>query len=68
MVNTIFYRLPEVSKITGLSRSSIYLYVSRGDLPRPIKLGGDQSRAIGWPSNEIDAWIASRTNTSVSGV
>jgi prophage regulatory protein len=64
MVKPIIYRLPEVSKITGLSRSSIYLYVSRGDLPNPIKLGGNQSRAIGWPSNEIDAWLASRTSNT----
>lgn len=47
-------RLPAVKERTGLSRSSIYLKVSNGEFPRPIKLG---KRAIGWPKTVIDEWI-----------
>jgi prophage regulatory protein len=54
-------RLPSVKARTGLSRSSIYAFVSRGDFPRPILLG---ARAVGWNSEAVDAWIASRVEQS----
>jgi prophage regulatory protein len=47
-------RLPEVIKITGLSRSTIYGRMSQGDFPRPVPLGG---RSIGWLESELEAWI-----------
>ena len=50
-------RLPHVIAQTGLARSTIYLYVSNGTFPKPIKLG---ESAVGWLSAEIDAWIASK--------
>jgi prophage regulatory protein len=50
-------RLPDVIAQTGLARSTIYLYVSNGSFPKPIKLG---ESAVGWVSAEVDAWIASK--------
>jgi prophage regulatory protein len=50
-------RLPAVKARTGLSRSSIYAFASRGDFPRPISLG---ARAVGWDSGAVDKWIAGR--------
>ena len=47
-------RLPAVKARTGLSRSTIYLRISKGQFPRPISLGG---RAVGWNSVEINDWI-----------
>jgi len=47
------YRLPTVIELTGLSRSSIYLAISKGDFPKPIKLG---ARSIGWPEHFIQEW------------
>ncbi len=49
---TRILRLPDVIKITGLSRSSIYNYIDLGLFPKPIKLG---KRAVGWPANEISS-------------
>ena len=49
------YRLPEVMKMTGLSRSSIYLRISTNEFPKPVKLG---RRAVGWPEDSIIAWQA----------
>ena len=49
------YRLPEVMKMTGLSRSSIYLRISTNEFPKPVKLG---RRAVGWPENAIIPWQA----------
>ncbi len=50
-------RLPEVKDQTGLSRSSIYLRMSKGEFPQSISLGG---RAIGWLEEDINQWIEDR--------
>jgi prophage regulatory protein len=50
----IILRLPAVKTYTGLSRSSIYLAVSKGTFPQPIKLG---ARSVGWLESEIEAWL-----------
>lgn len=50
-------RLTEVQRITGLSRASIYLHVSKGIFPRQIKIG---PRASGWLRSDIQAWIDGR--------
>lgn len=60
MLHTIL-RLPEVKKGTGLSRSTIYLRISKNEFPRPISLGG---RSVGWLEKDIDAWIAERVTSS----
>jgi prophage regulatory protein len=52
-----FLRLPEVMLLTGLSRSSVYLAVSRGSFPAPVKLG---ARAIGWSASAVEAWLNQR--------
>jgi prophage regulatory protein len=58
-MNTRYHleRLPAVLARTGMSRSSVYAAIAAGSFPRPIKLS---SRAIGFLSAEIDAWIAQR--------
>lgn len=48
------YRLPDVIKVTGLSRSSIYLAISKNQFPKPIKIG---RRSIGWPEKILQEWI-----------
>jgi prophage regulatory protein len=60
---TTILRLPSVKARTGLSRSSIYAFVSRGEFPSPIALG---ARAVGWNSESVDAWIAARIDQSRS--
>lgn len=50
-------RLPAVKKMTGYSRSAIYLKVNQGVFPQPIALG---DRAIGWLESEVIAWIEKR--------
>lgn len=47
-------RLPAVIQATGLSRSSLYLKISQGDFPPPVKLS---ERASAWVDDEINAWI-----------
>ena len=50
-------RRPDVERLTGLSRSAIYAAMSRGEFPRPVRIG---RRAVGWPQSFVDAWIAAR--------
>lgn len=50
-------RLPDVIRVTGLRRSSIYERVAAGTFPRPIRLS---NRAVGWLSNEVRAWVHER--------
>ncbi|MDF2690995.1 MAG: AlpA family transcriptional regulator [Gammaproteobacteria bacterium] len=59
MTETI-HRLPEVKNITGLSRSTIYDLVKRGEFPQPISLG---LRAVGWLDSEIESWIQGRIDS-----
>ena len=54
-------RLPKVKERTGLSRSSIYLYISEGRFPEPISLG---SRAVGWIESEVNEWLSQQIETS----
>lgn len=56
MSNTII-RLPEVVRRTGLSRSTIYLRMSKGEFPRSISLG---ERAVGWLEADIEQWLDER--------
>jgi prophage regulatory protein len=51
---TSILRLPTVKTRTGLSRSTIYLRISKGRFPKPVSLGG---RAVGWIESEINDWL-----------
>lgn len=50
-------RRDEVEIRTGLSRSTIYRRIRKGDFPPPRDLGGG---AVGWPESLISRWIATR--------
>jgi prophage regulatory protein len=56
-LNYSVLRLPSVVQQTGLSRSAIYQRIKDGNFPKSISLG---SRAVGWLSSDIQAWIKSR--------
>ena len=57
------YRMSKVTKLTGLSRSSIYRLEALGLFPGRIKLAASAS---GWRSAEIHAWIADRPLAAVA--
>lgn len=50
-----------VEDITGLSRSTIYDLMGKGQFPRPVKLTG---KAVGWPESAVSAWLNSRQPTA----
>jgi prophage regulatory protein len=46
-------RLPEVERITGLKKSSIYAGMKAGTFPKCVHIG---PRAVAWPQSRIEAW------------
>lgn len=50
-------KLNEVINTTGLSRSSIYAYMLKGNFPKPIQLG---PRAVAWIEDEVHKWLSDK--------
>jgi len=50
-------RLPDVCRVTGLCRSSIYQLEAEQRFPRRIKVG---ARSVGWIDQEVQEWLAIR--------
>ena len=53
-------RTREVVAAIGLSKTTIWRRVRSGEFPLPVKLGGPESRSIGWRQDDIDEWIGTR--------
>lgn len=51
------WRRRRVEGQSGYSRSTIYLRISQGLWPKPVRLG---PRAVGWPASEVEAVNAAR--------
>jgi prophage regulatory protein len=60
-MSTTILRLPAVKARIGLARSTIYLRISEGTFPPPVRLG---PRAVGWVESEIEDWLAAHIGTS----
>jgi len=54
-----FLRVPEVCRLTGYSRASLYRLERKGDLPPRIKLSANGATA--WRLSDIREWMASRS-------
>lgn len=52
--NLRILRRTEVQKIVGLGRSQIYLMMSQGKFPKPVRL---TDRAVGWHAYQIAEWL-----------
>ena len=62
MTNKVL-RLPQVINQTGLSRSSIYLKVQKGDFPKQINIS---ERSVGWLQSDIDTWLNKQIQLSIT--
>lgn len=62
-----FLRRPEVQRLTGLGRQSIYERINPKsryydpDFPKPVSIGKNSVR---WPESEIQDWIALKIEQS----
>ena len=55
-----FIRLSEVIERTGLSKSTIYLYINQAQFPPPLKLG---ARVSAWLESEVNQWIEEKISS-----
>ncbi len=56
-MSDILYRRPDVERITGLSRSTLYAWMKAGDFPQPVKLG---ARLVAWRERDVAEWLETR--------
>ena len=61
-MNEKFLRLHEVKRRTGLSRTTIYDWMSKGKFPRPIHLG---VRSVAWREKKVNQWMQERIELSL---
>jgi len=52
-----YVRLPEVIRLTGMSKSTIRRMMDNRKFPRAYRLS---SQAIGWRESEVQQWLAER--------
>ncbi len=53
--------LKTVMAVTGLSRSSIYNAIRKGEFPANIPLG---ARSVGWLRSDLESWLSQRIEQS----
>ena len=54
-----FLRMPEVLRITGISRAQVYVLMSQNKFPRQTKIS-DGGKAAGWLQSEVAEWMNER--------
>jgi len=52
-----YLRISKVIERTGLSRSTIYYWIKRGEFPAPVHLG---QRTVAWLESEVNLWMEQR--------
>jgi prophage regulatory protein len=61
MTQTAILRMPDVRAEVGLSKSTIYALIDRGEFPAPIQLS---TRAVGWERKAVELWLAKRADAT----
>ena len=51
-------RIDDVVALVNMSRATVWRRVRDDQFPHPVRLGGANSRAVGWRRSEVEAWIA----------
>lgn len=57
---TRLLRLPEVQRMTGMGRSTIWRRAREGSFPQPVKLG---PRTTAWVAAEVEGWASAAMST-----
>lgn len=57
-------RSREVTKLIGISRTQVWKLVHAGQFPQPVRLGGPDTRSVGWHENEIQDWLDTRARVA----
>lgn len=57
-------RIPEVLALLNVSRNTLYNWERAGKFPKRVNLG---ERSVGWPEDEVLAWLAARPRGIAQG-
>ena len=57
-------RWRDVVPMVGLSRVTIWRRMQEGDFPKPVRLGGPKSRAVGWRRSDVETWLSDLSSSS----
>jgi prophage regulatory protein len=52
-------RLPLMLEMIGVSRTTIYRMMDKGEFPKQVKLGRN-SRSMGWKAKDFEKWVETR--------
>ena len=52
-----FLRLPEVERLVGLKRSTLYQMAREGRFVKPVRVS---PRCTAWPASKVHAWMQER--------
>ena len=55
MTEETILRKKKVLAVIGMGNTWLYEAISKGQFPKPVKLG---ARAVGWRKSEVEAWLA----------
>lgn len=58
-----FIRLKDVMRITGIARSTIWLWIKNGQFPKSIKIS---PRVTVWKVSDIQQWIEEKAQGMAS--
>lgn len=62
-MNDKILRRAAVEEMTGLSRSTLYRMMDRGEFPRPARIG---QRVVGWRQSTVSQWLDMRSDSRSS--
>lgn len=54
-----FYRRAEVTRMTGMSETTIRRKVISGEFPRAYRLGSAPNSPMVWKTEDVESWISS---------
>lgn len=57
VLDEMLLRRRDVERLVGLKKSAIYLLMSEGLFPRPVRVG---KRCVAWRSSDLKKWISNR--------
>ena len=60
-------RTNALAEMLGISRVTLWRRVRDGEMPRPFRLGGPCTKAVGWKRGEIEAWLEGLRRTKGNG-
>ena len=57
---TKLLRIADVAEMLDMSEATVYRYKRGKDFPKPIRLGGPNTRALRWRRSDVEEWLAAR--------